>query len=120
MDTAEPVPLVLPVDLAGELLGLARGAAYRYVEGAGLALPGPGRKRVPTARLELLLGRKLTSEDVQAARARLQPKRDALQRYSADYHAARRANRSNQSASRGRRPTQGIASDDNHHPANHP
>jgi hypothetical protein len=86
------VPLVIPVDLAGELTGRDRVAAYAAVKsGVFPVLPGPGRKRVPTAAIDQLVGRRITAADIRAAEARLEPKRAAFRRYQADYRAARTA-----------------------------
>lgn len=88
----EAVPLVLPVDLAGELIGSHRAAAYAAVRSGALpVLPGPGRLKVPTAAIERLCGRRITAEDIEAARARLNPKRAVLLKYQASYRAGRAA-----------------------------
>jgi hypothetical protein len=86
-------PLVIPVDLAGELLGFhSRPRAYAAANsGAIPCLPGPGRKRVATAKLSEIVGRPITVEDIEAAEARLKPKREAVKRYSDEYRASRQA-----------------------------
>lgn len=87
------VPLTLPVDLAGELLDYgSRARAYAAAKAGVLpVLPGPGRKRVATAKLAELVGRPITVEDIEAAEARLKPKREAAKRYQDDYRASRQA-----------------------------
>ena len=84
----QPVPLTLPVDPAGELLGFcSRPRAYAAAKAGVLpTLPGPGRKRVATAKLTELVGRQITLEDIEAAETRLKPKREAAKRYQ---HAPR-------------------------------
>ena len=85
------VPLVLTVDLAGELLGLERARAYAAARtGVIPTLPGPGRRRVPTARLEMMVGRRLTVADIEAAERRLRPKREASLKYQREYREARK------------------------------
>ena len=89
----QPVPLTIPVDLAGELLGFcSRPRAYAAAKAGVLpCLPGPGRKRVATAKLAELVGRDITLEDIEAAEERLKPKRDAVKRYQDDYRTSRQA-----------------------------
>jgi hypothetical protein len=84
------VPLVISVELAGELLGVGRGAAYLLAQ-TGLipTLPGRGRKKVVVAKLEAVLGRPLTADDIAQAEIRLAPKHSALLRYQAEYREAR-------------------------------
>jgi len=80
------------VEVAGDLIGLGRQAAYAAAKsGAIPTLPGPGKLRVPVARLEGLIGRRLTAADIRAAEARIAPRRDAMLKYQRDYRAARNA-----------------------------
>lgn len=89
-DFLDPVPLVVSVQEAGELLGQNYASAYAAARSGALpTLPGPGRKKVPTAALERLCGRRITAADIEAARSRLAPKRDRLLAYQRDYRAAR-------------------------------
>jgi hypothetical protein len=92
-DNPSPTPLTVRVDLAGELLGYSgRAASYGAVEAGVIPiLPGPGRKRVPVARLEALVGRPITVADVEAAEARLKPSREKFLKYQAEYREARKA-----------------------------
>ena len=86
------VPLILTVELAGEMLGVGRGGAYAAVKSGALpVLPGPGRKKVPTAAIERLCGRRITVEDIETAQERLAPKRAVLLKYQAEYRAERAA-----------------------------
>lgn len=91
MENELPPPLTVPIDLAGALLGLSRLAAYREVKaGAIPVLPGfAGRARVPLAGLEKLVGRTITAADIEAAKARLGPEREAFLRYQHDYRQAK-------------------------------
>ena len=91
MNAKQP-PLTLPVDLAGELVGASRQVGYRMVKAGTLpVLPGPGRKKVPTAAVERLVGRTITMQDIEAAKARLEPKREAFLTYQADYRRSKLA-----------------------------
>jgi hypothetical protein len=85
-------PLVVNVEVAGELLGLGRQAAYAAAKAGALpVLPGPGKLRIPVARLETLLGRRLTAADIRAAESRIAPRRDAMLKYQRQYHSAKKA-----------------------------
>ena len=84
------VPATLPVDVGGAIVDRGRVAAYRLAKDGVLPiLPGRGRKRVITAKLEMLLGRRITIEDVSAAEKAVQPKRDAAKKYMGEYRAHR-------------------------------
>ena len=93
MEEKLPPPLTVPIDLAGALLGLDRQAAYREVKsGAIPVLPGfAGRARVPLTGLEKLVGRPITVEDIDAAKARLLPKREGFLRYQHEYRRTKAA-----------------------------
>jgi hypothetical protein len=92
MSTTEHIPLTVPIDLAGELLGMDRQAAYRMAKSGALrVLPGPGRKKVSLASLSKLLEHELTAADIEAARDRLAPKRSAFLDYQATYRRERAA-----------------------------
>jgi hypothetical protein len=93
MDEKLPPPLTVPIDLAGALLGMDRQAAYREVKaGAIPVLSGfAGRARVPLAALETLVGRIITAADIEAAKARLLPKREGYLRYQHDYRRTKAA-----------------------------
>jgi hypothetical protein len=87
----DTIPLTLQVDLAGELLGYSNVNASYAAVNAGVipTLPGPGRKKVPTAALERLVGRPITAADIDAAKARLEPKRAERLAYGTDYRNSR-------------------------------
>jgi hypothetical protein len=90
--SATPPPLAVPIDLAGALLRIDRQAAYRAAKSGALpVLPGFGRRKVPVAALETLVGKSITSADIEAARAWLEPRRNAFARYQQDYREARKA-----------------------------
>ncbi|HEV2562358.1 MAG TPA: hypothetical protein VGT78_09480 [Rhizomicrobium sp.] len=90
MTHAEVIPLILPVDLAGAILGINRAAAYAMAKRGDLpVLPGGGRRKVPTAGLERLVGRQLEPADILAAERKLAPEREALRHYGSRYRAAR-------------------------------
>jgi hypothetical protein len=85
-----PVPLTLPLDLAGALLGMTRATAYaRAQSGTIPTLPGPGRKRVPTAKLEALLGRPLNGSDITNAARKLAPDKQKFLAYQREYREAK-------------------------------
>jgi hypothetical protein len=86
------IPLILSVDLAGAVLGVGRAAAYAMAKRGDLpVLPGGGRLKVPTARLEQLIGRHLEPADLAAAEGKLAPQREALRDYGVQYRAAKAA-----------------------------
>lgn len=86
------VPLTVSVDLAAEILGIARVRAYAMAKSGDLpCLPGHGRKRVLVHRLETICARRLTSADIRAAETRLTPKREAMLTYQAGYRTKKRA-----------------------------
>jgi hypothetical protein len=83
-------PLTVPIDVAGELIGVPRQTAYRMAKAGALpVMPGPGRSKVPTAKLSALLGVEITAAHIEDARARLAPKRAALLDYQASYRRER-------------------------------
>jgi hypothetical protein len=85
-------PLTIPIELAGELLGCSRPAAYGAAKAGFIPIiPGPGRKKVPVAKLEELVGRRITCDDLDAAHARLAPKRRVFIDYQRRYREARQA-----------------------------
>jgi hypothetical protein len=61
-----PSPALLDVPVAGRLLGLSRPAMYRRLKDMPV-LPTGGRKKIIRAKLEELIGRKFTDEEIQAA-----------------------------------------------------
>ena len=90
MTTRETIPLILPIDLAGAILNLSRGAAYAMAKRGDLPLlPGGGRRKVPTARLEQLIGRRLEIADIAAAEQRIARERTKLSEYGKAYRTAR-------------------------------
>ena len=92
MSDATLIPLVLPVDLAGAVLGVGRAAAYAMAKRGDLpVVPGGGRRKVPTAALEGLVGRRLEAADIAAAEAKITPERETLRDYGVKYRAERAA-----------------------------
>lgn len=61
-----PSPALLDVPVAGRLLGLSRAATYRRLKDFPL-LPTAGRKKVVRAKLEELIGRRFSDEEIAAA-----------------------------------------------------
>jgi hypothetical protein len=83
------MPLTLPPDVAGALLGLGREASYQAIKNGTIPkLPGGGRIKVPTAGLELVVGRRLTVADIKNALAQVEPKRQQVREYMGAYRAA--------------------------------
>jgi hypothetical protein len=67
----ETTPVAVSVEVAGKLLNLSRAAAFRRVADGSLpTLPLAGRKRVSITRLEEIIGRRFTAEEVQHAMQR--------------------------------------------------
>ena len=62
-----PSPALLDVPVAGRLLGLSRAATYRRL-GEFPLLPTSGRKKVVRAKLEEMIGRRFSDEEIAAAR----------------------------------------------------
>jgi len=64
----QTTPVAVSVEAAGKLLNLSRAAAFRRVADGSLpTLPLAGRKRVSVARLEEIIGRRFTPDEVQHA-----------------------------------------------------
>ena len=61
-----PSPALLDVPVAGRLLGLSRAAIYRRLNEFPL-LPTSGRKKVIRAKLEEMIGRRFSDEEIAAA-----------------------------------------------------
>ena len=61
-----PSPALLDVPVAGRLLGLSRAATYRRLNSLPL-LPTNGRKKVIRAKLEEMVGRHFSEEEIAAA-----------------------------------------------------
>ena len=59
-------PALLDVPVVGRLLGLSRPAMYRRLKDFPV-LPTGGRKKIVRARLEEMIGRKFTDDEIQAA-----------------------------------------------------
>ncbi len=59
--------------------------------GALPVMPGPGRSKVPLAKLSALVGVEITAVQIEEARARLAPKRAALLAYQDGYRRERAA-----------------------------
>lgn len=86
----EGMPLTVPIDVAGELIGVPRQTAYRMAKAGALpVMPGPGRAKVPLAKLSALVGVEITADHIKAAQDRLEPKRAALLAYQANYRRER-------------------------------
>jgi hypothetical protein len=66
-------PTLLPVPVAGYLLGLSRAATYRRLNDFPL-LPTSGRKKVIRAKLEEMVGRKFSDKEIESASAALSEK----------------------------------------------
>jgi hypothetical protein len=61
-----PSPALLDVPVAGRLLGLSRAATYRRLNSLPL-LPMTGRKKVVRAKLEEMIGRHFSDEEITEA-----------------------------------------------------
>lgn len=82
----ELVPPLLNVDEAGEILGLGRATAYKLARNGELPLfSAIGTQKIITAKLETVLGRRITIDELTAARCRLAPKRDKIAAYGKAY-----------------------------------
>jgi hypothetical protein len=63
---SNPSPVLLDVPVAGRLLGLSQATTYRRIKEFPL-LPTSGRKKVVRAKLEEMIGRHFSDEEIAAA-----------------------------------------------------